>query len=120
MRAQRLLYTHTWPEGVAVRVRMGIHSGEPSLIPQGYIGLDVHRAARIMSARYGGQVLLSRATYELSKNTLPADVKLRDAGEHLLKDLRHPEHLFQLVISDISANFPLFYVVAVQGWSLEV
>ena len=104
--AQRLLYTHTWPEGVAVRVRMGIHTGEPSLIPQGYIGLDVHRAARIMGAGHGGQVLLSKATYDLSKNTLPADVKLRDAGEHLLKDLQHPVHLFQLVISGIPADFP--------------
>ncbi len=58
--AQRALAAHLWPEGVAVRVRMGLHTGEPSLTPEGYVGLDVQRAARIMSAAHGGQVLLSR------------------------------------------------------------
>ena len=60
--AQRALFSHTWPEGVTVRVRMGLHTGEPQLASEGYVGLDVHHAARIMSAGHGGQVLLSQTT----------------------------------------------------------
>jgi WD40 repeat protein len=104
--AQRLLYTHTWPEGVAVRIRMGIHTGEPVLVSEGYIGIDVHRAARIMSAGHGGQVLLSQRSRGLVEQFLPPDVSLRDMGEHELKDLQHPEHLYQLVIADLPADFP--------------
>src|SRR5579863_680425 len=63
--AQRFLYTHMWPEGVAVRVRIGIHTGEPILFSEGYVGIDVHRAARIMSAGHGGQVLLSQQSRNL-------------------------------------------------------
>jgi class 3 adenylate cyclase len=59
---QRVLASHSWPEGVALRVRMGLHTGEPSVATEGYLGLDVHRAARIMSAGHGGQVLLSQTT----------------------------------------------------------
>lgn len=104
--AQRLLYTHMWPEGVAVRVRMGVHTGEPVLISQDYIGIDIHRASRIMSAGHGGQVLLSQRSHDCVKQTLPSDVSLKDLGEHYLKDLKHPEHLFQLVISDLPVDFP--------------
>src|SRR5215467_15293916 len=57
--AQRTLASHTWPRDVTLRVRMGLHTGEPQLASEGYIGLDVHRAARIMNAGHGGQVLLS-------------------------------------------------------------
>ena len=63
--AQRALFTHVWPEGVTVRVRIGLHTGEPSVSTEGYVGLDVHRAARIMSAGHGGQVLLSQTTRDL-------------------------------------------------------
>jgi predicted ATPase/class 3 adenylate cyclase/DNA-binding CsgD family transcriptional regulator len=104
--AQRALARHSWPQGVTVRVRMGIHTGEPSLTSEGYVGLDVHRAARIMSAAHGGQVLLSQTTYNLVEQDLPDDVGLRDLGEHRLKDLGRPKRLFQLVISDMLANFP--------------
>ena len=62
--AQHALFTHSWPEGVAVCVRMGLHTGEPQLASEGYVGLDVHHAARVMSAGHGGQVLLSQ-THEL-------------------------------------------------------
>ena len=104
--AQRALAAHPWPEGVAVRVRMGLHTGEPSLTPQGYVGLDIQRAARIMSAAHGGQVLLSQTTCNLVEQDLPDDVSLRDLGEHRLKDLGRPRRLFQLVISDLPADFP--------------
>jgi len=105
--AQRALFTHTWAEGVQVRVRMGLHTGEPQRSAEGYVGLDVHRAARIMSAAHGGQVLLSQTTRDLVEHALPKGVSLRDLGVHRLKDLASPSHLFQLVISSLPADFPL-------------
>ena len=72
--AQHALAAHTWPEGARVRVRMGLHTGEPSLSAEGYVGVDVHNAARIMSAAHEGQVLLSRTTKELVEHTLPDGV----------------------------------------------
>ena len=104
--AQRALFTHAWPEGVKVRVRMGLHTGEPVRATEGYVGLDVHHAARIMSAAHGGQVLLSQTTRELVVQALPEGVALHDLGEHRLKDLQRASHLFQLVIADLPAGFP--------------
>jgi LuxR family transcriptional regulator, maltose regulon positive regulatory protein len=104
--AQRALVNHPWPEGVAIRVRMGLHTGEPQLFPEGYVGLDVHQAARIASAGHGGQVLLSQTTRELAEHVLPEGVSLRDLGGHLLKDLQYPIHLYQLVIEGVAADFP--------------
>src|SRR2546421_2906710 len=104
--AQCALAAHLWPEGVAVRVRMGLHTGEPQLSAGNYVGLDVHRAARIMSAGYGGQVLLSATTQELVKHDLPDGVSLRDLGEHRLKDLQRATHLYQLIIAGLPADFP--------------
>ena len=89
-----------------VRVRMGLHTGEPQLSSEGYIGIDVHHAARVMSAGHGGQVLLSQATRDLVVHQLPTGVSLRDMGEHRLKDLQRPIHLFQLVIAGLPADFP--------------
>ena len=103
--AQRALATHIWPEGVVVRVRMGLHTGEPSLVSEGYVGMDIHFAARIMSAGHGGQVLLSQATRDLVEHQLPDGASLRDMGEHRLKDLQSPIHLFQLVITGLPADF---------------
>ncbi len=70
------------------------------------MGLDVHRAARIMSAAHGGQVLLSQTTANLVEQDLPDEVSLRDLGEHRLKDMSRPMRLYQLVISDLLADFP--------------
>jgi class 3 adenylate cyclase len=103
---QRTLASHAWPQGVLVRVRMGLHTGEPEFTSEGYVGLDVHRAARIMSAGHGGQILLSATTRELAEPELPAEVSLRDLGEHRLKDLQRPTRLFQVVIADLPADFP--------------
>ena len=64
--AQRALASHAWPEGNEVRVRMGLHTGEPSVEGSTYVGLDVHRVARISDAGHGGQVLLSERTHELA------------------------------------------------------
>ncbi|HXZ04315.1 MAG TPA: adenylate/guanylate cyclase domain-containing protein, partial [Ktedonobacteraceae bacterium] len=102
----RALAMHPWPEDVVVRVRMGLHTGEPQLSSEGYVGIDVHHAARVTSAGHGGQVLLSQATRDLVAHQLPDGVSLRDMGKHRLKDLQHPVHLFQLVIAGLVADFP--------------
>ncbi len=78
-----------------VRVRMGVHTGEPVVTDEGYVGLDVHRAARIAAVGYGGQVLVSQSTRDLVQSS-----DLRDLGEHRLKDLTAPEHLYQLGRAD--------------------
>jgi len=104
--AQRAVGRHAWPDGAAVRVRMGLHTGEPLRAETGYVGLDVHRAARICAAGHGGQVLVSEATAILVTEDLPNDVSLRDLGEHRLKDLAHPERVFQVVAPELQATFP--------------
>jgi predicted ATPase/class 3 adenylate cyclase len=104
--AQRALAAQAWPDGATVRVRMGLHSGEGRLGGDNYIGLDVHRAARIAAAGHGGQVLLSDATRALVEHALPGGVRLRDLGTHRLKDITHPEHLFDLSIEGLRSDFP--------------
>jgi len=104
--AQQALASHPWPEGVVVRVRMGIHTGEPTLVGDHYVGLDVHRAARIAATGYGGQVLLSERTHAMAQARLPAGAEVRDLGEHRLKDLHRPEHIYQLAIPGLPADFP--------------
>jgi predicted ATPase/class 3 adenylate cyclase len=104
--AQRTLAAEAWPEGLPVRVRMGIHTGAGVLGGDSYIGLDVHLAARIAAAGHGGQVLLSEATRKLVDRVLPDGVSLRDLGRHRLKDIELPEHLYDLVIDGLPAEFP--------------
>ena len=104
--AQRAIAGFSFPEGITVRVRMGMHTGQPRLAAEGYVGLDVNQAARIMSAGHGGQVLLSQATRDLAELDLPEGVTLRPLGEHRLKDLGYPVSLFQVVIPDLRADFP--------------
>ena len=87
-------------------MRLGLHTGEPTLAAGGYVGLDIHRAARICTAGHGGQILLSQTTCDLVAPVLPDGVNVRDLGEHRLKDLHRPEHLFQLVIPDLQIDFP--------------
>ncbi len=104
--AQRALHNHSWPTGVTVRVRMALHTGLPSITNSGYVGLDLHRTARICAMAHGGQVLLSQATRDLLEHHLPPRVGLRDLGEHRLRDLQMPEHLYQVVLPDLPDNFP--------------
>jgi class 3 adenylate cyclase/tetratricopeptide (TPR) repeat protein len=104
--AQRSLAAHGWPDGDELRVRMGLHSGEPTVTSDNYIGLGVHRAARICAAGHGGQILLSNATRELVADDLSQDVNLTDLGEHWLKDLDRPEHLYQVLTADLPRDFP--------------
>ena len=94
-----------WPDGVEVKVRMGLHTGEPRVGEDRYVGLGVHKAARIAAAGHGGQVLLSRTTRELVEDELPAGVTIRDLGERRLKDLDRPEQLSQLEIAGLPSDF---------------
>jgi YVTN family beta-propeller protein len=103
---QRRLAEHAWPDGTEVRVRMGIHTGEPAVGGERYVGLGVHRAARICSAGHGGQVLVSQTTRELLRDDPVSDVSLRDLGEHQLKDMDEPERLYQLVAPGLRDDFP--------------
>src|SRR5512145_988227 len=107
MEAQRVLHAHDWTDGVKVRVRMGLHTGEPQIgASDNYVGIDVHRAARIAAAGHGGQVLISQHTYDLVKGELPDEVIVQDLGEHRLKALRQPQHLYQLVSAGLPSDFP--------------
>jgi len=103
---QRALKEHSWPDDVSVRARMGFHTGEAVNVDQRYVGMDVHRAARITAAGHGGQILLSRTARDLLGSSLPAGVAVRDLGEHRLKDLAEPERLFQAVSADLPSDFP--------------
>jgi class 3 adenylate cyclase len=93
--AQRALAEHQWPDGVEVKVRMGLHTGEPSVGDEGYVGLDVVRAARICSAGHGGQILMSETTRALLGSEIPEGWNLRDLGRQHLKDVGD-ERVFQL------------------------
>jgi predicted ATPase/class 3 adenylate cyclase len=103
--AQRNLAQDDWPAGASLRVRMGLHTGQAVLGGRDYIGIDVNRAARIAAAGHGGQVLLSEATWVLVQHELPDGVTVRDLGEHRLKDIAHPERLFDLSIDGLPADF---------------
>ena len=104
--AQRSLKSHAWPSDATVRVRMGIHTGDGRKMGSTYVGLDVHRVARIAGAGHGGQILVSAATCALAERSLPDGAELQDLGQHRLKDLDTPEHLFQLLVPDLPSDFP--------------
>jgi serine/threonine protein kinase len=103
--AQRALIEHPWPDGGEVRVRMGVHTGEPIVDEERYVGLVVHRAARIGAVGHGGQVLLSNATRELLEDGL-AGVSMRDLGSYRLKDFDRDERLYQLDVAGLRSDFP--------------
>ena len=106
MDAQRALAAEAWSafgaEFADLRVRMGIHHGKAEERGGDYFGPSLNRTARLMSAGHGGQVLLSQTAQLVVRDYLPAGVDLRDLGEHRLKDLRHSEHLFQLVAEGLA------------------
>ena len=112
--AQNALVAHEWPSGEQVRVRMGLHTAEPVVGKERYVGLGVHRAARICSAGHGGQVLLSGVTRELVADDLPTGAHVRDLGHHRLKDIDRPEHIFELVGVGLPADFPPLKTVSAQ------
>jgi peptide/nickel transport system substrate-binding protein len=110
--AQRRLAEFDWPGGSELRVRMGIHTGEPAVGGERYVGLGVHRAARICSAGHGGQVLVSQTTRELLRDDPIPEVSLRDLGEHQLKDMDEAERLYQVVAPGLGEEFPALKTAA--------
>lgn len=106
LEAQQALGDEVWGETGPLRVRMGVHVGEAHPRARDFFGPSVNRAARIMGAAHGGQVLLSAAAAGLAQGRLPGRAELRDLGEHRLKDLSRPEHLFQLVHPALPGEFP--------------
>ena len=103
--AQRALNAHAW-DGLSIKSRMALHSGTAEQRDGDYYGPALNRAARLMAAGHGGQILLSLATEELVRDHLPANVALRDMGERRLKDLIRPERVFQVIAPDLPADFP--------------
>jgi DNA-binding SARP family transcriptional activator/class 3 adenylate cyclase len=120
--AQRSLAAYEWPQDGPVRVRMGIHTGEPTLGEERYVGLGVHRAARICAAGRGGQILVSQSTRELLRDD-PPDAELRDLGLQLLKDMDEPERLYQVAAPGLETDFPPLNVSVAApsvGWEFRV
>ena len=95
-----------WPDGVDILVRIGLHTGQARVVSGDYVGMDVHRAARIGAAAHGGQIVISEATRALVERDLPAGVELRDLGRHWLKDLPAQEQLYQVVVPGLPVEFP--------------
>jgi predicted ATPase/class 3 adenylate cyclase len=105
--AQRGLETFNWSHGDVVKVRMGMHTGEPQRTEEGYVGVPVNTAARVAAVGHGGQILLSAHAADLLKSDLADDeITLRDLGEHRLKDLDGAQRLFQVVIPELASDFP--------------
>ena len=106
---QRALEAEPWSEGGTVRVRMGLHSAQGDVRDSGgrqtYVGVNVHRAARIAAAAHGGQILVSDATRALVEHELPDGAELRDLGSHRLRDLDRPEQLYQLIAPGLQREF---------------
>lgn len=103
---QRQLAACAWPDDAEVGVRMGLHTGEPVPHEDGYVGMDVHRAARISGCAHGGQVVLSEATHRIAAAAQLPGLSFIDLGRHRLKDLPAPEHLYQIVADDLRRTFP--------------
>jgi predicted ATPase/DNA-binding SARP family transcriptional activator len=103
--AQRRAVEHEWPGGAEVRVRVGVHTGEPALVGERYVGLEVHRVGHIRSAGHGGQILVSREARAML-GELPGGMEFRDLGAHWLRDLEEPERLFQLTVPGLRDAFP--------------
>jgi class 3 adenylate cyclase len=115
--AQRVLASHDFGEGVELRVRMGIHTGEPSLSAEGYVGTDVHLGARISAVAWGGQVVASSATAALVGGA-SNEISLRSVGEHALKDIDDRVELHQVVATGLREDFPALRSVSAHPTNL--
>lgn len=104
--AQIALAAHKWPDDIALRVRMGLHTGEPELTPDGYVGVDLHKAARICAAAHGGQILVSGTSRSLAGDDPSGRIGFQDLGEHRLKDLTLSHRLYQVTVADLPSDFP--------------
>jgi class 3 adenylate cyclase len=103
---QRKVRARAWPEGLTVRIRIGLHTGRPTLTDTGYMGLAVHTAARICFASHGGQILLSRAAREAVERSRPVGVRFIELGRYQLRGLPEQEALFQVEAAGLPTSFP--------------
>jgi class 3 adenylate cyclase len=103
---QRQVRARAWPDGLTVRIHIGLHTGRPTLTDTGYMGLAVHTAARICFASHGGQILLSRAARNAVARSRPAGIGFRELGRYQLRGLPEPEALFQVEAPDLPTSFP--------------
>ena len=103
---QRAMDAGTWPRGIDVRLRIGLHRGRPALTDTGYVGLSVHAAARICFAGHGGQIVLSSAVHAAVADSLADGVTLRSLGAWRFRGLPEPMDLFQVQAADLLADFP--------------
>jgi predicted ATPase/class 3 adenylate cyclase/DNA-binding CsgD family transcriptional regulator len=118
---QRAMGAAGWPEGLELRVRAALHSGEAVLRDQrNYTGAAIHRCARVRALASGGQTLVSRSTWELAVDSLPDGAGLRDLGVHQLRDLGRPEQIYQLCHPDLQADFPPLRSVSAQPNNLPL
>jgi class 3 adenylate cyclase len=115
LQAQLALYTEPWDTIDAMRVRMAIHTNTVDLRDDGYFGPPLNRVARMLAAAHGGQTLICHTTQEQVRERLPSSVTLRDLGEHQLRDLTQPEHIFELVADGLPADFPPLKTVTAQA-----
>ena len=118
--AQRALADHSWGDGIEIKVRMGLHTGEGLKVGDNYGGIDVHRAARISAAGHGGQILISNTTRALVEGAMPGGSTLVDLGDHRLKDIEIPEHLFQVSIAGLQQSFPVPRTIDARPTNLPV
>jgi class 3 adenylate cyclase len=104
--SQSELASHRWPQGATVRLRMGLHSGRPTVMDGGYVGIDVHVAARVSSAAHGGQVVLTDRVVEAVRRGAIEPVPMVDLGWYTLKGVPEPWHLYQVAAAGMNASFP--------------
>jgi class 3 adenylate cyclase len=116
---QRSLAAEPSPAELSPRVRVGLHTAEPHIWSEGYVGMGVHRASRICAIGHGGQVLVSRSTAGLAADEELEGVSLLDLGEHRLKSLESPERIFQLVIDGLENDFPPLDTIEGAGLATE-
>jgi predicted ATPase/class 3 adenylate cyclase len=117
---QQAVAARTWLGGADVRMRIGLHSGEPMLAAGGYVGMDVHRAARICQAAHGGQIVISQTTRDLVADSLPNGVAIHDLGEYQLKDLARPLRLHQITVPGLPTVFAALRASSVRTDNLPV
>ena len=118
--AQRAVAQEAWPESAHIKVRMGLHTGTANVRDNDYFGEPLNRVARLLAAGHGGQVLLTLATQELVRDSLPAKVILRDMGERRLKDLIRPDRVYQVVAPGMRADFPPLKTLDVRAHNLPI
>jgi class 3 adenylate cyclase len=109
---QRSMRERTWPDGLDVRIRIGIHSGRPTLTDTGYVGLSLHTVARVCAVGHGGQVIVSEQSKGWAEASMPGGVRLRSLGQHRLAGLAEPQTLFQVEAKGLLSRFPPLRTVA--------